>query len=276
MICVSIDSVLSYQIEHACDFVFNIEVAKLDHQRLIREELAFDPPLAFDQFTQPLLQNRYLRVRGAPGTLKVTYKATVELDYDIHDPAQIEETPVAQLPMETIPFIFPSRYCQSDMLMRLARREFGALPQGYSRVTAICCWIRDNIEYLSGSTNASTSAYDTAVQRAGVCRDFAHLGVAFCRALNIPARFVTSYARFREPPADFHAVFEAYLDGRWYLFDPTELAPCASLARIGTGRDAAEVAFATIFGSAQMTHMSPNVGIISHAVEHDGAATAAG
>jgi transglutaminase-like putative cysteine protease len=95
--------------------------------------------------------------------------------------------------------------------------------------------------------------------RAGVCRDFAHLAVALCRALNIPARFVTGYTRYEEPPPDFHAVFEAYLGGRWQLFDPTELAPIDSIVRIGAGRDAVDVAFATFFGKARLRRLSPLV-----------------
>jgi transglutaminase-like putative cysteine protease len=104
---------------------------------------------------------------------------------------------------------------------------------------------------------ASTTARDVLANRAGVCRDFAHLAIAFCRALNIPARFVTGYARYSDPPPDFHAVFEAYLGKRWYLFDPTELAALDEIVRIGTGRDAAEAAFATFFGSAQLRRLSP-------------------
>ena len=137
--------------------------------------------------------------------------------------------------------------------MRLAQYEFGDLKPGYSRVNAICNWIYDNVEYLSFSSNQNTSAYDTATERVGVCRDFAHLGIAFCRAMNIPARFVSAYAYGLNPP-DFHACFEAYL-GRWYLFDPSRLVPQNGIIRIGTGRDAADVSFATIFGSVQMEQM---------------------
>jgi transglutaminase-like putative cysteine protease len=139
--------------------------------------------------------------------------------------------------------------------MRLAQDEFGELEPGYSRVQAICDWIYDKVTYLSGSTDASTSAYDIATQRAGVCRDFAHLGIAFCRALNIPARFVSAYAYQLEPP-DFHACFEAYLGNNWYLFDATCLAPVEGLVRIGTGRDAADVSFATVFGVVEMESMN--------------------
>ena len=125
---------------------------------------------------------------------------------------------------DVLRFILPSRYCESDALMRMAVLEFGTLTQGAQRVEAICVWIRDHIKYEIGTTQATHSAFDTVTGRVGVCRDFAHLAIAFCRALNIPARFVTGYATFADPPPDFHAVFEAYLGGRWHLFDPTGLA----------------------------------------------------
>ena len=129
---------------------------------------------------------------------------------------------------------------------------------------AICDWIHDNVEYRVGSTQATTTARDVFVQRAGVCRDFAHLGITFCRALNIPARLVVGYARFDEPPPDFHAVFEAYLGGRWVLFDPTRMSPVDRLVRIATGRDAKDVAFATIYGPATMVSMDPRVAYVDH------------
>jgi transglutaminase-like putative cysteine protease len=267
MIRVRIDNELSYNVLQPSDFVFNIEAAKNQYQLIIDETLAFDPPLPFEQYTDALLGNRFVRIRANPGPLKVTYRATVGLDNTVSDPALIGESPIAMLPMETIPFIFPSRYCQSDLLMRMAQREFGGLPPGYSRVEAICRWIREHIQYQIGSTSPNTSAADVLVQRAGVCRDFAHLAIAFCRALNIPARFIASYANFPDPPPDFHAMFEAFLGGHWYLFDPTELAPRNQVTRIGTGRDATDVAFATIFGTAQMTRMSPNVKILEDNVE---------
>ena len=267
MIRVSIDNELSYNVLQTSDFVFNIQAARNQYQRIIEETLTFDPPLPVEQFTDPLLENRFVRIRANPGPLKVSYRATVGLDYMVSDPAVIQESPIAMLPMETIPFIFPSRYCQSDLLMRMAQREFGGLAPGYSRVEAICQWIRGHIQYQIGSSNPNTSAVDVLVQRTGVCRDFAHLAIAFCRALNIPARFIASYSNFPDPPPDFHALFEAFLGGRWYLFDPTDLAPRNQVARIGTGRDATDVAFATIFGTAQMTQMSPKVKVLEESVE---------
>ena len=274
MIRVSIDNELTYTVVQPSDFIFNIEAAKNQYQLIIEEILTFDPPLPFEQFTDPLLENRFVRIRANPGPLKVSYRATVGLNYMVNDPAIIQESPIATLPMEAIPFIYPSRYCQSDLLMRMAQREFGVLAPGYARVEAICRWIREHIQYQIGSSNPNTSAADVLLQRAGVCRDFAHLAIAFCRALNIPARFIASYSNFPDPPPDFHALFEAFLGGRWYLFDPTELAPRNQVVRIGTGRDATDVAFATIFGTARMTQMSPTVQILETDVEDVAAAVA--
>lgn len=170
--------------------------------------------------------------------------------------------------METFQYLYPSRYCQSDMLFGLVQSEFNNLEPGYQRVAAICDWIYEKVTYLSGSSDSQTSAYETAMQRAGVCRDFAHLGVGFCRALNIPARFVSVYA-YKLEPQDFHAVFEVYLGDRWYLFDATKLAPKEGFIRVGTGRDAADVSVATIFGSVKLEEMKISVDQVRQEKEAD-------
>ncbi|MBW4679845.1 MAG: transglutaminase family protein [Microcoleus vaginatus WJT46-NPBG5] len=245
---------LNYQIAQFSTFVFNIRAGDSDHQKICQETLKIEPQQDFDELLSPVSDNRYFRLNAPAGKLQVSYQATVEVSQFYANPGEILEVPPAELPLEVVPFLFPSRYCQSDKLMQLAQSEFGDLLPGYSRVTAICNWIYDKVAYLSGSTDSQTSAYDTATERAGVCRDFAHLGIAFCRALNIPARFVGGYAYGLNPP-DFHAYFEAYLGDRWYLFDATRLVPLNGTVRIGTGRDAADVSFATIFGPVQMDQM---------------------
>lgn len=245
---------LSYSIKQFSTFVFNISVVDNNRQKIWYEKLQIEPQLEIDEYTDPVFKNRYFRLNVLPGKLQVNYQATAEVQPIYTDPSTITEVPPAKLPLETLSYLFPSRYCQSDRLAQFATSEFGKLEPGYSRVNGICNWIYDNITYLSGSTNQSTSAADTVVERAGVCRDFAHLGIALCRALNVPARFVAGYAFDLNPP-DFHAYFEAYLGDRWYIFDPTRLVPQSGLVRIGTGRDAADAAFATIFGSVQMEQM---------------------
>jgi transglutaminase-like putative cysteine protease len=130
----------------------------------------------------------------------------------------------------------------------LANNKFGHIQNAFEKVIELTEWIHRNVEYLSGSTNSQTSAYDTVTEQAGVCRDFAHLGIALCRALTIPARYFTGYAYKLDPP-DFHACFEAYLGGEWIVFDATRLAPLNGLVKIATGRDAADTAIASIFGN---------------------------
>lgn len=245
---------LNYTISQFSTLVFNISVINKGNQNILQENLQIEPYIKPEEYTDRFAENRYFRVNASPGELQVSYQATVDLSHFKDKPNVISEVPPADLPLDTFYYLFPSRYCQADKLMRLAQSEFGELKPGYSRVTGICNWIYDHVEYLSFSSDQNTSAYDTATERVGVCRDFAHLGIAFCRALNIPARFVSAYAYGLNPP-DFHACFEAYLGHRWYLFDPTRLVPQTGIVRIGTGRDAADVSFATIFGSVQMDQM---------------------
>jgi transglutaminase-like putative cysteine protease len=183
--------------------------------------------------------------------LSVNYHAQVELHH-APVPLHLEEAAVTAVPDDVMRYLMPSRYCESDIMSRAAQQLFGHLSPGLSRVRAIESWIHDSIHYLPGFSNSTTTAQEVFVQRAGVCRDFAHLGITLCRALNIPARLVVGYVYFDEPPQDFHAVFEAWLDGRWVLFDATRMAPNDRLVRVGTGRDAKDVAFATIFGNVQM------------------------
>lgn len=246
---------LGYSIYEPSTFIFNIGVLNNDYQQLKQEKLQIYPRLELDEYEDPLSGNRYFRLNVPRCKMQVSYQAIVELHHFSKQADEIQEVTPADLPLEILPLLLPSRYCQSDKLINLALSEFGNLYPGYSRVTGICNWINEKVAYLSGSSNPHTSAYDTATERVGVCRDFAHLAVAFCRALNIPARFVTSYAYGLNPP-DFHACFEAYLGDRWYLFDATRLVPQTGIIRIGTGRDAADVPFATIFGTAEMDEMS--------------------
>lgn len=245
---------LDYSVSSTSTFIFNICAVENEYQQILDKSLQVKPDCDRDEYIAPDLENRYLRLVAPEGKLKISYQATVELKHDKENLNQIEETPPAEIPLDIIHYLYPSRYCQSDRLMKLAQDEFGDCQPGYARIQTICDWIYDKITYISGSTDSHTSAYDTATERAGVCRDFAHLGIAFCRALNIPARFVSAYAWQLQPP-DFHACFEAYLGNKWYLFDATRLAPIEGLVRIGTGRDAADVAFATVFGTAQLDNM---------------------
>lgn len=238
---------LSYEVIKPTVFIFNLEVARLMRHRELAEQLSITPDKTRRTYIVPDVQNRYVSVNATPGPLHIQYVAEVTLDVFRADPSMIEETSISEIPLDIMPFLLPSRFVSSDRLSAFAQREFGAVGRGHQRVTAICNWLYENIDYQPGSSDQQTTADESLIRRAGVCRDFAHLGIAFCRALGIPARFVSCYAYGLEP-RDFHAVFEAYLGGRWWLFDGTRQAALDGLVRIGVGRDAAEIAFATQFG----------------------------
>lgn len=254
---------LQYEIiGYVSDFIFNIHAAQTSNQKLVSENFQVSQPVDVALFTDPLHGNRYARLRAQPGPLAVRYDAVVDLEHHVASPDSIEEVPIADLPAEALAYIYPSRYCQSDRLRQMANNEFGGLRQGYWRVRAIQDWVQRRTKFVSGSSNATTSAVDTVIEQVGVCRDFAHLMIAMCRALNIPARFVTGIDYASDPifgPPDFHAYVEAFLGGRWYLFDPTGMVLPTGLMRFGTGRDAADVSFATIFGTVKFAQ--PRIGI---------------
>lgn len=244
---------LNYEIAApGCDFIFNIHAARTQCQSILAENLQINQTLAPDIYQEPVSGNRYLRVGAGAGPLKVQYTATVALNHHMAVPAQLMEVPIARLPGPVLHYIYPSRYCQSDRLNKFAIREFGHLWQGHSRVCAIQDWVRNRVTFRSGASNANTSAMDTLIDQAGVCRDFAHLMIALCRAVNIPARFATGIDYGADPilgPTDFHAYVEVYLGDRWYIFDPSGVAMPMGFVRFGTGRDAADTAFATLFGT---------------------------
>jgi len=246
-----VDCLLEYQINGPAHFLFNIEASFHAGHEVVEERLTITPSMKVRHFGDERSGNRFIRLDAPKGILTVNYHARVQLQ-PVAEPLQLDETPVSALPDEVLHYLMPSRYCESDSLSRVAQQLFGHLPQGMGRVRAVESWIHESIAYQPGVTQSTTTAQDVFVQRVGVCRDFAHLGITLCRALNIPARLVVGYVNFQEPPQDFHAVFEAWLDGRWVLFDATGMAPIDRLVRIGTGRDAKDVAFATIFGDVKM------------------------
>jgi transglutaminase-like putative cysteine protease len=245
---------LTYEVKAPTTFIFNVEAARLKSLDVASERLTLSPALKRAVYVSPDLKNRYLGVNVAPGPFSLEYQAEVELTVLRADPAGIDETPVSELPIDILPFLLPSRFVSSDRLTPFAQAEFGHLPKGHRRVNDICNWIHDHIDYRRGASDGETTADESLLKRAGVCRDFAHLGTAFCRALGIPARFVSCYA-YGLVPGDFHAVFEAYLSGRWWLFDATRQAHLDGLVRIGVGRDAAEIAFCTPYGDMEPTGM---------------------
>jgi transglutaminase-like putative cysteine protease len=169
---------------------------------------------------------------------------------------QAREVPVQELPTETLPYLMNSRYCEVDLLSPIAAGLFGGVPRGYGRVQAICDWIHDKLAFgypFASPTRTALSAY---TEQVGVCRDFQHLAVTFCRALNIPARYATGYLGDigipTSSPMDFSAWFQAYLEDRWWTFDARNNTPRMGRVLIAVGRDATDVAITTSFGNAQL------------------------
>jgi transglutaminase-like putative cysteine protease len=250
---------LVYQVNGPAEFFFQIEAARIPEHTILSESFDVSPSIAVPrEYLPPNSHNRSLRVHAEQGVTSIVYRARVVRFFDEPD-RNARELSITELPDEVMQYLLPTRYCESDVLSGMAQRTFGHLPQGYSRVEAINSWIREHIFYQIGQSDVTTTARDVLANRVGVCRDFAHVGITMCRALNIPARFVVGYVEFDEPPPDFHAIFEAYLGGKWILFDPTGLAPVENVVRIASGPDAMDVAFATIYGPARMTDIQPNI-----------------
>jgi transglutaminase-like putative cysteine protease len=262
---IRVHSELHYTIQRTSSFIFAILAGNSTYQTVLGERVTLEPSLPFERLAIDTGHHEILRVTVPPGPFSLTYDANVRLDARIATENPSSETPFADLPAEVLGLLNPSRYCESDKLDRFVDRTFGTIPPGFERVTGICNWIYDHLSYIAGSTDSSTTAVDVLVRAAGVCRDYAHLGIALCRALGIPARYVSGYAVGLDPP-DFHGFFEAFLDGRWYLFDATRMAPIDKLVRIAAGRDAADAPFATFVGAATLDTM------VVSAAEYDDAA----
>lgn len=252
-----IDCELNYDIASSSTLVFKIEASHSADQRVVDETLTLLPRVPVTRHVDAL-GTRTLRVAPPPGPFSIRYCANVEIDRRPGH-AGMGEQPVEQLPLDVLPFVSGSRYVESELLFQEALRWIGTREPGYRRVERICQWVRENIKYEIGTSLPHGTAKDVLRTRTGVCRDYAHVAIALCRALNIPARFVVGHVMWDNPPPDFHALFEAWLDNRWVLFDPTAMAPTGYVIRIGSGRDAADLPFATIFGQAQMTRMNPLV-----------------
>jgi len=244
-----------YSVRQQTVFLFQIASATTEHQRVVSQELNISPYLEIQSFQSGTEGNCLHRVIVDPCEMRVNYLARMEMAPTVVSTVEVGETAMAEMPPEVLTYLNPSRYCESDLLARFAYEEFGHLFRGYSRVQAICNWVFEQLDYTPGSTNSTTTAADVLLQRTGVCRDYAHLAITLCRGVGIPARYVAGYAVNLQPP-DFHGFMEAFLDGQWYLFDPTRLSLVSGLVRIGVGRDAADVSFATINGDARLEEKS--------------------
>lgn len=226
-------------------------------QWIMREEFDIHPQVPVVEYTD-VYGNLCQRLVMPAGDfhLSVQYRVQVAdlVDADLMAPLTL----VQHLPPDLLHFLLPSRYCQSDELSALATSIIGNLPSNYQCVATIRAWIHQNIRNESGSSNSFTTALETLNTRRGVCRDFAHLGIALCRAINVPARMVVGFLHELRP-MDLHAWFEAFIGGRWFTFDATEDVTRGNRIVVAYGRDAADVALATMFGNFTMQNMQVSV-----------------
>ena len=192
-------------------------------------------------------------VDAEPGELTLRYRAAHRYGTGV---AEVELAAVTEA--ERIEYLRPSRYCPSDRLGGFATRIIGSLTDNAEKVRAIVTYVAEHLSYVGGSSGPTDDAVDTLLLTQGVCRDYAHLCVTLCRAVDVPARFVSVYAPGLSP-MDFHAVFEAAIGDRWHVFDATRLAPRQSLVRIATGRDAADTAFLTTPSDTELLSTSITV-----------------
>lgn len=252
----SIVSKLDYTFAMPTDVLLHIEAAAIPEQLV---EQATINVSSFEHFArvpaQDMIGERiWLRVDGR---ITIDYQALVTVNRIIDNCHDLPKIEPHKLPGETVQYLMESRYCPSQQFVDFVSQEFGAL-QGGAQVAAMRDWIEQNIAYAAGSSHADTTAIDTFQNREGICRDFAHLLITFARACGIPARYASVYA-LGVKPQDFHAVTEVFLGGEWHLFDATGMADEGAMAKIGIGRDAADVAFLTAYGPAQMNAQSVSV-----------------
>jgi transglutaminase-like putative cysteine protease len=215
-------------------------------QWIASEACVFDPPVPATEYLD-VFGNRCQRFVVPQGRMRIRAEVVIDTEDEIAVAPDAPATPVDQVPDNAMQFLLQSRYCPSDKMEDRARAIVAGVAPGYAQVEAIRAFIHDNLTYRYGVSDAATDALDTLANGAGVCRDFAHVGMALCRALQIPARMVVGYL-YQLEPMDLHAWFEAFVGGRWYTFDATQDRPRGGRIVVAYGRDAADVAFLSNFG----------------------------
>jgi transglutaminase-like putative cysteine protease len=241
--------------------VFQVEPLSDQKVDLIDEHWSLEPDIATHTYSD-LYGNPCRRLIMPAGRSLIGYEATViaaDATEDVDEGAP--ELAPDQLPDDVLIYILPSRFCLPDVLGDEAWSRFGSTPPGYRRVQAICDYVHGHLQFEYGASNPMTTAADAHTSGYGVCRDFTHLAVSFCRALNIPARYVFGYLPEieveprRDLPMDFAAWMEVYLGDRWWTFDPRNNERRKGRVLIGRGRDASDVAMATTFGAPFLESM---------------------
>ena len=224
------------------------------------DELQTEPSIPISSYLDSF-GNRCTRFVAPPGTLRLT-NSTLIRSPDEPDEVNLSarELSVGELPNDVLTYLLSSRYCEVDILSFLAHELFGNVEPGWGRVQAICDWVNKRIAFDYQQARPTKTALDVHTECVGVCRDYQHLAITFCRALNIPARYATGYLGDigvpLRPPMDFSAWFEVFLDGRWWTFDARNNQPRLGRILMATGRDAADVAITTSFGQADLCHFS--------------------
>jgi transglutaminase-like putative cysteine protease len=252
----SIQASLDYSFAHPTDILLQVEAAAIPEQFIQSANLNLSEVDHFARVPAHDTIGERIWLR-AHGRLTVEYQAVVRIERLLSDCLQLPRVPPHQLPGETVQYLMGSRYCQSDLFGSFVDSEFAGLDGG-ARVIAIRDWIEQRFSYMPGVSNSETTAMESFVRREGVCRDYAHVLITLVRACGIPARIASVYALGVEPP-DFHAVAEVFLGGEWHLVDPTGMAQEAAMAKIGIGRDAADVSFLTAYGFAAFNAQSVSV-----------------
>ncbi|NJR53025.1 MAG: transglutaminase family protein [Leptolyngbyaceae cyanobacterium CSU_1_3] len=222
-------------------------------QWVFHEDYQLEPNVPIAEYTDGY-GNLCQRLVAPPGIFHIRTSFGVETAATIDVLPGAPYISAENLPDPVIQFLLPSRYCESDKLGNLASKIVENYTPGYDQVEAIRSWIHQNIKYEYGTSDASTSATETATKQVGVCRDFTHLGISLCRSLNIPARMVVGYL-YQLDPMDLHAWFEAFVGDRWYIFDATQKEAKGNRIAIAYGRDATDVALATQFGAIELNEM---------------------
>ncbi len=254
----TIDATLDYHFPERADVLLALEVAQMADQKLVDDRLTVTSATPLTPIEGQDGIGRRTWTAGE-GPFFARYRATVDVSRKAPDLNRIAGVALRDLPGHVVPYLWPSRYVEPERFHDFVCDRFGHL-QGGARIAAIAHWTQNELEYAPGNSDESTTAHDSFQRRKGICRDFAHVMIAMARGMDIPARMVSAYA-FELDPADFHAVVEVYLDGGWYLVDPTGLAPVEGLVRMGVGRDATDISFMSIFGGsgAQMNAQSVRV-----------------
>ena len=250
-----------YHAEIPTPTVFQVQPTSSPGVSVADEEWSFEPAAEVRRYTD-LYGNPCLRTVLPAGGSVLRYAAVATVPDAVDDADQAAaENPVAELPDNVLLYTLPSRYCLPDMLADEAWKQFADFPPGYLRVQAICDHVHDHLTFQYGSSTATSTALDVFTSGFGVCRDFTHLAISFCRALNIPARYAFGYLPDMDvppdpAPMDFAAWMEVWLDDRWWTFDPRNNARRKGRVVIGRGRDASDVAMATTFGGPVLESMT--------------------